>query len=512
VFGIGTARFGAVEIFALGFLLSLPAAPSVAAPGWPVASYNPQPYTDDLTLPMPCGGAMVFRPIAVPSPAGPISDVAIPLGSVGSAPGDYNDGEHGAFLAAPFPYKPGLTIFWMGKYTVTQSQFAAMAGNCPAGVVSALPQTDISWFDAIAFTSAWSSWLLKNDPDALPAQGNSKGFIRLPTEAEWEYAARGGVAVQGATYLQNTWVPQNQLGDYAVAGEASSASPSAIGSRKANPLGLYDMLGNVQQWMLDLYQFTRLGRLSGLTGGFVIRGGSYSTPLDALSSAARLEVPPFDPATGQPAKLADTGFRVVIGVATGDDATRAASLSQALIAAANARINPNKMPLEALPGLEADTADPEMREGLNAVGIALNKARANTLHEEIDSAISMTYAIHKIKRDTDTLRVMYTSPEFANMRQDASYQQAMQVLALEQDNLRRLVDAYSGSLQSIVASAPAAAIDQAIATEQNQMTASADPRRVFVPITQSFLDKMAQGSIINDDDLLTAIAAVKVTK
>jgi hypothetical protein len=98
------------------------------------------------------------------------------------------------------------------------------------------------------------------------------------------------------------------------------------------------------------------------------------------------------------------------------------------------------------------------------------------------------------------------------MRQDASYQQAMQVLALEQDNLRRLVDAYSGSLQSIVASAPAATIDQAIAAEQNQMTASADPRLVFVPITQSFLDKMAQGSIINDDDLLTAIAAVKGTK
>jgi len=500
------AAFAAPAFAAPASAAPASAAPASAAPSWPVTSFNPEPYTDDLTLPMPCGGAMAFRPVAVPA-SGPIGDVAVPLGAAGSPPQDYNDGQRGAFLAAPFTAASGPPIYWIGKYDVTTAQYAAMSGHCPSGTPAALPQTGVSWFDAVAFTAAYSSWLLANAPQSLPARGNSKAFIRLPTETEWEYAARGGLAA-GAAYLAQSWAPAAQMGDYAVAGEPYSAGPSPIGSRKPNPLGLYDMLGNAGQWMFDLYQFTRLGRLSGLTGGLVIRGGNYTTPIADLSTSARAEVLPFDPDTGQPTKLADVGFRVVIGVTTGDDAARAAALRQALAQANAEKVNPTLYPLQALPGLENDTADPQMRLGLQAVGDALNKARASTLQEQIDSAVSMTYAIYKIKRDTDVLRVLYTDPEFADLRVHQNYIQSQQNLARIDDSVKRLVDAYSASLQSLVASQPQTAIDAAIAAERAQLQTNADPRLAFVGLTQAFLDKMSQGGFINNDDMLNTIANV----
>jgi len=487
---------------ALAFLLAAGAA-RAGAPSWPQNSYNPDPATGDLTLPMPCGGAMVFRPVPVPATGSPIDDLAVLLGNFHGPVDDYNDGAHGAFIAAPFPASSGPPVFWLGKYTVTQAQYAAMSGHCPA-TISNLPQTSISWFDAVGFTQQYSSWLLGNSPGALPVRGSSIGFIRLPTETEWEFAARGGESVPPSTYLASAWVPPEQLGDYAVAGQGPGAGPSPIGSKEANPLGLYDMLGNVDQWTLNLYNFTRLGRLSGLTGGFVIRGGNYATPLADLSTAARWEVLPFDPATGEATKLSELGFRVMIGVAIGDTPARAASMRQALNAAAAARVDPTQQPLQALPELEDDSADPEIRIGLQAVGAALAKARADTLHQQIDSVISLTYAIYKIQMDTHTLLEIYQSALFADMNRTP----ALQALAVDNDNLKRMVDAYSATLQSIIAYAPRPDIDQAVAIERGQMQADADPRLAFVNLTQGFLDQMSGGAFLTSEDLLATIKSV----
>jgi hypothetical protein len=493
---------------ALSFGLCLAAAAAAATP-WPEPTYNPDPAPGDLTLPMPCGGSMVFRPVAVPDAGSPIDDTAVLLGNPASSANDYNDGAHGAFLAAPFPTASGPPVYWIGKYDVTVGQMQALSGTCPASTVSTLPQTDVSWYDATAFGAAYSSWMLTNNPSLLPARGKSIGFFRLPSEVEWEYAARGGAAVPPAIYTAPSWAPTAKMAAYAVAGDGATLSP--VGSRQPNPLGLYDMLGDAAQWVQDPYQFTRLGRLSGLTGGLVIRGASYDTPLANLSSATRLEVPPFDPATGKATKLNDVGFRLVIGVAIGDNPARAAAMHQALTAAANARIAPSSQPVLALPGLIADTADPDMQAGLQAIGAALQTAGTDTVHQEIDSAISLTYGIYRIQKDDALLKTMYESPVFDDLRQNQVYMMDVKNLAVGQDNLRRIMGAYALSLQSIIASAPQPIIDKTLQDERIAMKNDADPRLAFVGPTKAFLDEMANGSFLNSDQLLGVIGQVKAS-
>ena len=450
---------------------------------------------------------MVFRPVAVQNAGSPIDDIAVLIGNSTSPADDYNDGVHGAFLAAPFPAAAGPPVYWIGKYDVTVGQMQALSGICPASTISNLPQTDISWYEATAFGAAYSSWMLTNNLKLLPARGKSIGFFRLPTEVEWEYAARGGSNVSPSIYAAPSWAPASAMANYAVAGDG--AELTSVGSRQPNPLGLYDMLGNAAQWVQDPYHFVRLGRLSGLTGGLVIRGASYDTPLDDLSNATRLEVPPFDPATGKATKLNDVGFRLVIGVAIGDNPARAAAMHQALSAAADARIDPSLRPLQALPGLIADTADPNVQAGLRAIGTALQKAGTDTVHQEIDSAISLTYGVYRIQKDDALLKTMYQSPVFDDLRQNQLYIMDVKNLAVGQDNLRRIMGAYALSLESIIASAPQPVIDQVLQDESIAMKNDADPRLAFVGTTKSFLDDMASGSFLSTDQLLNAIGQVK---
>src|ERR1700689_3917963 len=150
---------------ALSFALCLAAAAAAAAATpWPEPTYNPDPAPGDLTLPMPCGGSMVFRPVAVPDAGSPIDDTAVLLGNPASSADDYNDGGHGAFLAAPFPTSSGPPVYWIGKYDVTVGQMQALPGTCTASTVSTLPQTGCSWYDATSFGAAYSSWMLTNNP------------------------------------------------------------------------------------------------------------------------------------------------------------------------------------------------------------------------------------------------------------------------------------------------------------------------------------------------------------
>ena len=144
------------------------------------------------------------------------------------------------------------------------------------------PITDISWFEAVEFTRRYTEWLLKNRPDALPSLGAGRtGYLRLPTEAEWEYAARGGHLVTESEMNQEDFFPLNNrtYSDYAVYTGADAAKPTEklawIGTRCANPLGLFDTAGNAAEMLLDPFRFSIDFRLHGAAGGFVVKGGSY---------------------------------------------------------------------------------------------------------------------------------------------------------------------------------------------------------------------------------------------
>jgi hypothetical protein len=302
---------GQIVALALATLAGLPAA---RAQQWDTRWYDPKPADGDIAMPLPCGGMMIFRPVDVLSGNGVLDDKALTLGSPEARLG-YAEFVRAAFLAAPFPIPGGGgRRYYLGKYDVTRDQYAAMRGEChppsPAGLTA---MNQVSFGDAAAAATLWSSWLLANARDKLPRRDDALAFARLPTEDEWEYAARGGARVDAQDFLAPTWPMPEGAERYIMAGSrATGGRVQQVGLRLPNPLGLYDMLGNVGQMMLDPFRLNRVGREYGQAGGITVRGGDYTFAPDDLYTAMRAEVPPYNPATNAPTKLATMGFRLAL--------------------------------------------------------------------------------------------------------------------------------------------------------------------------------------------------------
>lgn len=158
--------------------------------------------------------------------------------------------------------------FRMGKYEITQRQWQQVMGNNPSQHVGENKPVDmISWDDVQKFIQKL----------------NTLGFgtYRLPTEAEWEYAARGG--------KNNFYAGTNdikQLGEYAWFSDNSQPDSHPVGQKKPNEYGLYDMTGNVSEWVSDWYaagiytDYAKSGSIKNPTGPDkgnerVKRGGGF---------------------------------------------------------------------------------------------------------------------------------------------------------------------------------------------------------------------------------------------
>jgi formylglycine-generating enzyme required for sulfatase activity len=366
-------------------ILLLAATPAVAQAPWVPDFTNPRAADGDLVLPMPCGGSMAFRPVETPAGPGALDDRPVTLGTTDPA-GGIAEFARRESVAGPFTAQGREgAIYWIGKYEVTRDQYAAVTQDrCPEpSAAGRLPAATLSWFDAVAFTQRYTTWLMANARARLPQADGTPAFVRLPTEEEWEFAARGGAAVSELDFLARTFPMPEGTARYAWFQGPRSASGRAqpVGMLEPNPLGLHDILGNVGELVLEPFRAVRVGRLHGQAGGVVVKGGDFRTPEASLRCSLRIEVPPFDASDGQPTRLASVGFRVVLAAHVTTSLRRAEALNRAFEAESRAT------------GTEAETArrqiaamregaDPRLRQGLDRLEAGLMAAERARVEQE----------------------------------------------------------------------------------------------------------------------------------
>ena len=164
--------------------------------------------------------------------------------------------------------------FEIGKTEVTAGLWNAVMGSLPLGNdlrEADKPVINVSWYGAQQF-------ILK-----LNALTGRK--FRLPTEAEWEFAARGGAKSRGYRFSGS-----NQVGSVAVYTQNSdNGKPARVARMQANELGLYDMSGNAWEWCQDC--FGAYGQPAEKSEWHVMRGGSAASPWNACRVSNRQKVP-----------------------------------------------------------------------------------------------------------------------------------------------------------------------------------------------------------------------------
>jgi formylglycine-generating enzyme required for sulfatase activity len=133
--------------------------------------------------------------------------------------------------------------YGIGKYEVAQSEYQSIMGNNPSRFIgSSNPVERVSWHDATKFCEKLTA--RERTAGRLPT-----GFeYRLPTEAEWEFAARGGVKSKGYKYSGS-----DNIDSVAWYSGNSGVKTRKVGRKKPNELGIYDMNGNVWEWCRDWY-------------------------------------------------------------------------------------------------------------------------------------------------------------------------------------------------------------------------------------------------------------------
>jgi formylglycine-generating enzyme required for sulfatase activity len=197
--------------------------------------------------------------------------------------------------------------FWMERYEVNQGEYIAITGTNDSTFVGDTnqPVEQVNWFDASNYCALLTSQ--EQAAGRIPA-----GYVyRLPTEAEWEYAARAGTTNRFPFGDDRTYT---QLQNYAWFSTNSNQTTHDVGGKLPNPWGMYDMSGNVWEWCADYYGPYSGGAVTDSTGpssgaDHVMRGGSSFFPGGDSRPAGRNFNPPDFQSHG-------IGIRVVLGPPT----------------------------------------------------------------------------------------------------------------------------------------------------------------------------------------------------
>jgi formylglycine-generating enzyme required for sulfatase activity len=216
-----------------------------------------------------------------------------------------------------------LNSFYIGKYEVTQKQWydvmGSWPGNAPSsarGVGDNFPMYNVSWNDIVGTggTMGYTINGIEYKTDGFCYKlsqlvGGGKKY-RLPTEAEWEYAAKGG---QQAHIPNYTYAGSDIVDDVAWYKNNSSGTSHIVGAKAANELGIYDMSGNVWEWCRDWYVSTApypsgtdnpTGAPSGSNRAY--RGGSWNYTASLCTISFR------GGSTTPPTRFESVGFRLVL--------------------------------------------------------------------------------------------------------------------------------------------------------------------------------------------------------
>lgn len=210
--------------------------------------------------------------------------------------------------------KPDWCVL-IGKSEVTVAQWHGVLGTpVPPDTDGQLPITKVSRADVALFVEKVNEQMKRQPVSqtiASPFEGTyTDAFLRLSSEAEWEFAARGGVAVDSNKFDKPTpYDGELNRYEWFFGQDSSKGKLKQVGLLKPNPLGICDMLGNVSEMVESLYQ---IEYSQGRIGGSVIRGGDFRTEETDLRSSMRVETPWVFP-DGTAYRNGTVGFRLAIG-------------------------------------------------------------------------------------------------------------------------------------------------------------------------------------------------------
>ncbi len=305
----------------------------------PAQAFNPNEDPGDMELPMPNGMKLVLRPVAVDSRL-LLNDRQFNMGLLNpDSDRTFREKQFPAHISAALRYenlpgdwarklpdeeqKGGYSYYLIGKYELSNGQWDAVMGGEPNPRPD-LPKTGISWYDLQDFLRKYNEWLLKNHPDAVPAIDGVAAYLRLPTEEEWEFAAREGISAPEQQNETDFPVADgNPIENYAVFGDRYK-NVQSIGSRKPNRLGIHDMGGNAAELVQSGFRFTvaerkggsQVMRQHGSEGGLLRKGGSYKAASEReIYPGTRQEIRMFEKTPDNayvPHKENDLGARLVL--------------------------------------------------------------------------------------------------------------------------------------------------------------------------------------------------------